>query len=153
MSENYQNIELVYLGIDVNFGSGSPKKYYAYIEPERVEDYLAHSPVYKSKSFKRQLAKVSIGSIIKCQATINENNIAIHGTPAFSGRVDYQTTLYLETRSEANKTLFESEVERKASENFSAMEKTLAPIKEAYSKLPVSRRRAFVAWLLVYLNG
>lgn len=149
MSEE-KEVDLVYLGVTVTF-NGAPKKYYAYIEPNRVEGYLAGTD--EAKYYKRMLSRVSVGAVIKCAVIADGDLFTIRGEPKFSYMMNFKISLLLEAKSAAAVTQYETEVERRKASNESTMEKQLAPVKETYSHMKASERRAFMAWLLVYLNA
>lgn len=149
MSEQIK-AELVYLGYEVSFGK-VPHKFHAYTEPDNVQAYLDGKMV--AKWYKKMLARTSVGAVILCEATQDEKHFTIHGEPKFVRLLDWNTRMLLEAKSEAAIVQYDAEYMRKKAENENALELQLAPVKNTFNKMKSGERKAFIAWLLVYLNA
>jgi hypothetical protein len=144
-----EKIQLVYIGIRTNTTNKSMKRLHAY---QQVRDGAVVDP-FMFRLFSSQLLKCAVGSIIDCTAEINGDQMSIKGSREFAGFYPdlAQTTLWC-IKSEAEKTQYDLWQIKRKRENSDPLLDHLQPVRESYRKLSRSSKRAFLAYLINYLE-
>jgi len=148
--EDRIQINLVYVGVRCTKTKTSARKSYCY---QPLTDDGEQISVLGQRLFQKQLLKCAVGSILEVSCNISGDVMRIYGDGTYKGQYKDEVAIKdWQIRSDSESTLVELEQLQYQYQNQDPLKPHLEPLRTAYRNLSRVKRRAFLAYLINYLE-